>query len=167
MKSQFNDSSGAALVEMALVLPLVLLLIFGAVELGRIAHFAVEVQNAARAGASYGAVNVGNASNSSMVTQAAQNDIPDLSGMVVTPSYGCVCETLTNNTPSFSPSSGTISCQDPSILACTGGSSTVTYNVLSYITVSTQASLNSVFQVHGLPNSYTLNGYSAMRILTN
>jgi len=167
MKLKLNDSSCSALVEIALVAPLFLLILTGAFELGRVAHFAIEVQNAARAGASFGGENQGNATSTTAITQAAQNDAPDLSGLTATPSTSCVCETLTSGTPSFSPSSGTVSCSDPTITACSGSSSTVTYRVVSYVSVSTHATLNPVFQVGALPGSYTLHGNSTMRILPN
>jgi Flp pilus assembly protein TadG len=169
MKSRFNDDSGAALIELALLTPLFLLLIFGAFELGRVAHYAVEVENAARAGASYGGENMGNAASSSTVIQAAQNDAPDLPSLQATPSAGCVCETLnlTSGTPTFSPSTGTVSCTDATITSCTGTSSTVTKSVVSYVLVNTSATISPVFTVRGLPTSYTLHGYSAMRILPN
>lgn len=167
MKRLFMDNSGSALVEVALAAPLFLLMITGAFELGRVAHFAIEVQNAARAGASYGGENQGNAASTTSITQAAQNDAPDLSGLTATPGTSCVCETLTSGTPSYSPSSGTVSCTDPTITACSGSSSTVTYRVVSYVTVSTQATINPIFNVAALPGSYTLHGYSAMRVLPN
>jgi Flp pilus assembly protein TadG len=171
MKRLFCDNEGAALVELAVAAPVFLLIMLGAYELGRIAHYAIEVQNAARAAASYGAVNVGNAGTTSSVTQAAKNDAPDLPGLTATPTYACVCETLntTTNTPSFSPSSGTVSCTDTTITSCTAESSTSIQSVVPYITVSTQATVNSLFKVRGLglPSTYTLNGYSALRILPN
>lgn len=172
MKRQFNDSSGSALVEVALAAPLFLLLITGGFELGRVAHFAIEVQNAAHAGATFGSENAGNAATTTTattaITQAAQNDAPDLAGLTATPSTACVCETLTTgSTPTYSPSSGTIACNDPSITSCSGSSGTVTYRVVSYVSVSTQASINPIFNVSALPGSYTLHGYSVMRVLPN
>lgn len=47
---------GAAAVEMAVVLPMVLLLTFAAVDLGRVVHAYLAVSNAARAGAGYGSM---------------------------------------------------------------------------------------------------------------
>jgi Flp pilus assembly protein TadG len=47
---------GAAAVEMAFVLPLVLLLTFAAIDFGRIVHANLVVSNAARCGAEYGAM---------------------------------------------------------------------------------------------------------------
>lgn len=167
MKFQFRDNSGSALAEVALASPLFILMIMGSFELGRVAHFAIEVQNAARAGAAYGS-EAGNAAATAAITQAAQNDAQDLAGLSATPGTGCVCETLTTgSSPTYSPSSGTVACNDPSITSCKGGSSTVTYQTVSYVTVSTQATINPVFNVKALPGSYTLHGYSQMRVLPN
>lgn len=170
MKLQWRDRQGAALVELALTTPLFILLLMGALELGRIAYFAIEVANAARAGASYGALNIGNAGLTSNIQQAAKNDAPDVANLVVvTPGSTCVCETLdsSTNTPSFNPSSGTTSCSSTSIQSCTAESSTSIQNVVEYVTVSTQATVDPLIHVPGLPNTYTLNGYSALRILGN
>ena len=170
MKRQIKDNRGSALVETALVAPLFLLLLTGAFELGRVAHFAIEVQNAARAGAAYASQNSGTSGpgSATAVTQAAQNDAPDLANLTATPGTACVCETLTTgSTPTYSPSSGTIACSDPTIVACTGSSGTVTYRIVSYATVTTQANINPVFNVSALPGSYTLHGYSEMRVLPN
>ncbi len=49
-------ASGAAAVELAVVLPMVLLLTFAAVDLGRVVHAYLAVSNAARAGAGYGSM---------------------------------------------------------------------------------------------------------------
>jgi len=156
---------------MALTAPLFLLLMLGSVELGRIAYYAIEVQNAARAGASYGSVNIGNATATiTNIQQAAKNDAPDISNLVVvTPGTTCVCETLTvsTGTPTFNPSSGTTTCTDAVILACTGESATVIQSVNGYVTVSTQATISPIVKLPSLPSSYTLNGYSALRILPN
>ncbi len=45
-----NGENGQALVEMALILPLFLLLLFGVIEMGRIGYAYVSVSNAAREG---------------------------------------------------------------------------------------------------------------------
>lgn len=172
MKRRFRDETGAALVEMALTAPLFILLMLGGIELGRIAYYAIEIQNAARAGASYGAVNIGNAANTSNIQQASKNDAPDISNLVVvTPGRTCVCETYnaSTGTASFNPSSGTTSCDITNLIisSCKVENTTTIQSVVSYITVSTQATITPIVQIPALPNSYTLNGYSALRILAN
>ncbi len=46
-----REQNGQALVEMALILPLFLLLLFGVIEMGRIGHAYITVSSAVRAGA--------------------------------------------------------------------------------------------------------------------
>jgi len=66
--------SGQALIETALVLPLLVFLLLGIIELGRYAGIAIEVANAARAGAVYGAQNLPDSANWQAIQRAAQND---------------------------------------------------------------------------------------------
>lgn len=170
MRFPFRDNRGSALVELAITTPLFLLMIMGSLELGRIAYFAVEVANAARAGASYGAVNLGNANLTSTVQQAAKNDAPDVSNLiVVSPGSQCVCETInpSTNSPSFNPSSGTTSCTSTTITSCTADSATSIQKVVEYVTVSTSANVDPMVHIPGLPSTYSLSGYSALRVLQN
>lgn len=173
MKFRFGDNRGAALVELALTAPLFILLMMGALELGRVAYYSIEVENAARAGASYGAVNLGNAfTYPNTVVQAAMNDAPDITNLSVsTPLTACVCESLNTSTgtPSFNPSSGTTSCTSAAVAngACSTSTSTSTQIVISYVLVSTQATIDPLIHVPGLPSTYTLYGYAKMRVLPN
>lgn len=170
MKLPLRDTRGAALVELALTAPLFFLLMMGSVEMGRVAYYAIEVENAARAGASFGAVNIGNANLTASVQQAAKNDAPDVSNLIVVTQGGaCVCETMNTSTdsPSFNPSSGTTSCASIAIASCTEETSSSLQSVIQYVTVSTSANIDPLVHVPGLPSSYPLSGYSAMRILSN
>lgn len=170
MKFRFRDNLGSAVVELALTTPLFTLLILGAAELGRVAYFAIEVESAARAGASYGSVNISNATNyQTSVKQAALNDAPDLTTMGVTTSTACVCETYTyaTGTQSFSPSSGTASCTSTTISSCTEDDATAIQTNITYIGVSTQVALDPLIHLPGLPNNYNLSGYSELRTLQN
>ena len=49
------SDSGAALVEMAVVMPLLLLMVLGVGDFGRVHYRAITLSHAARAGAAYGA----------------------------------------------------------------------------------------------------------------
>lgn len=173
MKFRFQDNRGSALVELALTTPLFLFLIAGSIEFGRVAYYAIEVANAARAGASYGSVNVGNADQTASIEQAAKNDAPDLPVMNATATSACVCETVTHNTDgtstqSFNPSSGTASCTtSTTISSCTEDDSVATQYVIKYVSVSTSASINRIFSFAGLPRTYTVYGSSQLRTLQN
>lgn len=169
MKLRLRDNRGSALVELALTAPLFVSLMMGAVELGRLAYFAIEVENSARAGASYGSVNYGNAfstAGQNNTQQAAKNDAPDISNLTVnTPLTYCVCETLsTSGTATFS---SVLSCSNSTITSCNGESSTTQYYVLDYVKVDTQATIDPLVHLPGLPNTYTIIGSSRLRVLQN
>jgi Flp pilus assembly protein TadG len=66
-----NEQKGQALVEFALVLPLILLLLLGIVELGRVSNAYLVVIHAARHGARHAAVGATNAEIISSVNQAS------------------------------------------------------------------------------------------------
>ena len=51
------ERRGVAMVEAALLLPLLLLIVLGAVDFGRFAYSHIAITNAARTGAAFGAVN--------------------------------------------------------------------------------------------------------------
>src|SRR6185437_14907439 len=93
-----RNDRGSAFVELALVLPLLTLVLIGAVELGRIAYFAIEVSNAARAGVAYGAQGPTTATDTPNITNAAQLDAADVPSLTVTSSTSCVCETVNTST---------------------------------------------------------------------
>src|SRR3954454_22163998 len=59
---------GAAATELALILPVLMMIVFGCVDFGRFAYDLIAVTNAARAGAAYGIMN-----NYSTSTRATWN----------------------------------------------------------------------------------------------
>lgn len=158
------------MIELALTAPLFILIIMGTFEMGRVAYSAIEVVNAARAGASYGSINYGNAFSStgqSDTVQAAKNDAPDITNLTVTtPLTYCVCEQLdtSTNTASFG---SVLSCTDTTITTCTGESSTTAHYVLNYVKVDSQATVDPLIHLPGLPSTYTLHGSSRLRVLQN
>jgi len=70
-KLQSRSESGQSLLEIALVLPLLMLLALGAIDMGRYAYIGILVANAARAGASYGETRPG---DSAGIVTATCND---------------------------------------------------------------------------------------------
>jgi Flp pilus assembly protein TadG len=65
---------GQALMEMAMIVPLLVILLLGIIEVGRYAELAIVVSDSARTGAVYGAQNLAAAGNSTGIQTAAQND---------------------------------------------------------------------------------------------
>jgi len=71
---QARVQSGQSLVEIALVLPVLLLLLVGIIEIGRFSYYSILVANAARAGAQYGAQDVTTAFDTNGIKTAARKD---------------------------------------------------------------------------------------------
>lgn len=176
-KQLLRNNSGSALVELALTVPLLSLMLFASAELGRIAYAAIEVQNAARAGAAYGAQNAGTAfgsttggSSAPAIEQAAQNDAPNITDLAfpTAPTQGCVCETnyTSGATPTITPSTPG-SCTASAITNCPAVTSTSSSYVVEYVVVNTQATVKPMFRIPGIPTSFTLNGSAQMRVIQN
>jgi Flp pilus assembly protein TadG len=86
-----GSQRGQASVELALSLPLLLMMFLMVVETGRAFYIAISVSNAARAGVQYGSQNLTTAADNAGMVTAATNDAPNISGMTVTATHFCVC----------------------------------------------------------------------------
>ncbi len=133
-----SHEAGQALVETAVIFPILITLLLGTVELARVVYAAIEVSNAARAGAQYGAQSGFTASDTTGIATAATNDAANLTGLTVTSSYSCVC------------SDGSASTCQPT--DCTNS------RIEQTLTVNTQATIDPIIHIHGLPTTYTLKG---------
>jgi Flp pilus assembly protein TadG len=79
-----GSQSGQSLVEVALALPVLLLLLVGIIEIGRFAYYSIVVANAARAGAQYAAQNLATAYDNAGIRRAARNDGQASGGITIT-----------------------------------------------------------------------------------
>ena len=145
--NHLGRSDGQALVELALILPIFILLLTGTAEIGMIAYASIEVSNAALAGVSYGAQSHTTASDSANILLAATQDAPNLTNISATQSLACTC------------SDGT------AITCATAGASCVSPGrIIETVTVNTSAPINTLFHFPGIPNSLTLTGKAVMRV---
>ncbi len=142
-----RSESGQAFVELALSMTILILLLSGAAEFGRLAYAGIEVSNAARAGVAYGAQNHITASDNTGMQNAATNDGPNVSGLSATGSSFCTCS---------SNLSSHVSCV---VTSCTGGA-----RLIEFVQVNTTATVDPLFYVPGLPKTYTLTGQAVMRV---
>ena len=154
MRRDLGQDMGQAFVELALVLPIFILLLVGAVEVGRLAYASIEVSNAARAAVAYAAQSHTTAKDSTNIQTAATNDAPDVTSLTATPTFSCSCEGLTGTITAFSSCDNTVTnlttCPSPSRIAV-------------YVQVTTQAQVATLFHFPGIPNTVTLRGYATMR----
>jgi Flp pilus assembly protein TadG len=111
-----RSDGGASLVELAILLPLFMLLMAVAVDLGRAYYLVLELQGAANAAAAYG---VQNPTDTAGMSTVAQDNAPNVPGLTVnTPTFGRECSDGT----SYSAGSGAMP-------ACTGMTGVYRVNV--------------------------------------
>lgn len=146
--SHARGEEGSALVELALLMPVFLIMLVGAAEFARLSYAAIEVANAARAGVQYGAQNRSNAQDSVGITSAATADGSDVTNLNATASTYCVC------------SSG-----NGGQITCSTAAANCSARVIEYVQVNTSASVNPTFHVPGLPTTYNLTGKAVMRVM--
>ena len=82
---------GTALVEFAVMLPLILLLLAGVLDYTLVMRTAISVADAARAGAQYGSLSAANAADTAGMQSAALHAAPDVHGLTATAVKACKC----------------------------------------------------------------------------
>lgn len=141
-RSPSKAERGSQLIELALVLPVLMLIFAGAVDFGRAWFLYMEVASAAEAGALYGLTNTTDITG---MQSAALLDAPDLPGLSSTATYGSEC------------SDGT------SAVALNGTPPTCGTSVVQYVEVDTTATYQPLLPYPGFQNTFTLTGKSRMR----
>jgi Flp pilus assembly protein TadG len=136
-------------------LPVFLLLLLGAVEIGRLAYASIEVGNAARAGASYAAQNHTTASDTTNISLAATQEAPNITSLTATTSYSCSCESVSGTVTTLSSCSNTVT----NLTTCPSPS-----RIVETVQVNTSASVDTAFHFPAIPNSVTMQGQAIMRV---
>jgi len=137
---------GQSLVELAFVLPVLLLLLVGIIEIGRFAYYSILVANAARAGAQYGAQSLATAADTTGISNAGINDAPGITApntLTITSTQNCGCSTTSLGT-----------CGTPT--ACGTG------RWLVYVQVTATGSFSSLFNYPGLPKTFAVTRVQEM-----
>jgi Flp pilus assembly protein TadG len=133
-----QNQKGASMVEMALCMPVLLMFLFGAADFGRVFFTAIEVANAAAAGAYYGSYSTANMTNTSGISTAATNEGADIANLTVTSSQ--VCQDSQGNS---------VSC--------------ATTNAYQYVKVTTSTTFQTLFSYPLIPQSVALSKTVMMR----
>jgi Flp pilus assembly protein TadG len=92
LRSFPRSTRGGAALELAVIFPVLLLLLIGVIDYGRVFFTSVIVANAARAGAEWGARDPANALNTAGIIAFAQADGQE-AGVVATTRRYCECGT--------------------------------------------------------------------------
>lgn len=150
-----GGDSGQALIETALTLPLLLLMLLGAFEFGRCVYASIEITNAAKAAAQYGAQNSTTAADINGMKLVAMQDAPDLSLTAASTTIDNTnCECIVNGV------AGTASaamCATTAI--CLG----YVVQVLKITTTTTYQPV--LFHKGGFSSSFTLQGHAVQEVL--
>jgi hypothetical protein len=140
-----RNELGSALIELAIAIPVLVLLIIGVADFGRMFFTGITVANAARAAAEYGANSIDNSNlDSSVINQAGRDEAADVGGVTVTSEKFCRC--FDGTTP---PCDG--SCPDP-----------YTW-VEVFIKAKAQKTINLVLRYPGLPQTLTFRDSATFR----
>ncbi len=136
---------GQASVELALSVPLLLMMFLVVVETGRAFYIAISLSNAARAGVQYGSQNLTTAGDNAGMQAAAANDAPNLVAMTATATHFCVCS-------------------DGSALTCLATDCAASHRLL-YTEVNTSASYKPLISFMGILPPITVPGKAIMRVV--
>jgi Flp pilus assembly protein TadG len=144
VSSALQYQRGQSTVELAIAVPVLVVLLLAAADMARVFYLAIAVSNAARAGAQYGSQSVITAADSAGMEGAAKTDAGNVSGLSVTASQ-CTCAS------------------SPTVSACPASYCTNSPNS-TYVEVNTQAPFHTVVTYPGIPSSITLNGQAIMQV---
>jgi len=147
-----RSESGQSLIEVALLLPFLVLMMLGVIELGRYAYIGILVGNAARAGAAYGIESLPQSVDTVNISLAAQNDFQNngQSGLTVTSSVSCGCDSGGSVTSSACTGAGSGSCASG--------------HWVVIVSVTASGTFNSLFNYPGISSSITISRTSSMRV---
>jgi Flp pilus assembly protein TadG len=140
-----SSQRGNAIVEFALVLPVLITVTFGIVDVGRYAYYSIVVSNAARAGAAYGAQNDRTAGDTTGIQSAVTADAGSEASSLNTPTTTPIC---------YNSSNSTISCG-------TGGSSIAT----EYVQVTVSGTFKPLLKYPTVPGQMTISDTATMRVV--
>jgi Flp pilus assembly protein TadG len=151
-----DGMAGNALIEFAIIAPLLIVMCVYVVDFGFYIFRQTELQHATQTGAQYA---IEHGYNSTSISSAVTNDANDSSFTITTtPSEFCGCPSSTGVTQIAAGA-----CAEGS--TCSGGAVAGTY-----VTVSTTATYNTIAPVSGkiftitVPKSYLLTGSATVRI---
>jgi Flp pilus assembly protein TadG len=141
----WKSENGGALVELAVVLPILILIAVGVMDYGRVYYTSITVVNAARAGAEWGAYGMtGSMTNDAKIQSFAQLEGAEAGTINVTSSHVCRCS------PNGSATSCTTSC---------GGYG----NPQVYVTATATKTVSLLLRYPGLPATITISRSATFR----
>jgi len=164
-----RSESGQSIYELALLTPLLLPLLIGAIELGRYAYISILVGNAARAGAAYGAQSLAQSADATGIQAATASDFQNngqnvstltINGGFAGPSYiACGCDNNGMISPDPPTATYCIAANNPTAGSCPAGSHWVVL-----VSVEAKGTFNSLFSYLPSLKSITFDKTCTMRV---
>ena len=148
MRARREDIStaGAATVELALIIPVLVLIMLGLLDMGRIFYGAITVVSAARAGVAYGSMSAVHADDIPAMVTSATNDAVDVNGLTFSALKRCECPDET-----------------PPAVACTVNVCMDGTNVRIYVETTVTGTFTTTLPYPGIPSSITITRTAQMR----
>lgn len=140
-----HSEQAGSLIELALVVPVFVVLLVGAAEFGRVEYAGIEVSNAALAGVQYGGQSAIAAADLSGIQAAATADAGNITLGTTTASVSCICS-------------------DGSASTCLE-TDCPTSNIEQTLTVQTQTVFDPLIHLPGIPTTFTLHGQATQKVL--
>lgn len=162
LKRSRKREDGQSLVEVAVTLPLLLLLVMGGVEFACLGYAAIEVSNSAKAAVQYAAQELALTQDTGGMQTAINNEVTDVPGLAgatlqsATSTIACADGTV----PADGNSAGPYASTD-----CSGSSVVETLAVKTTATFTPWAIVNPFLRATNLPTSFTLTGYATQVVL--
>jgi Flp pilus assembly protein TadG len=144
-------SSGQGAVELALAMPLLVLLLFVVCQFARVFYVAMGVASAARAGVQYGAQSYVKAVDTTGMNAAATSDGRNIPGITASSTHFCMCDGA-----QCSPSQS-----DPCVVSCSAPPSTCTEPKV-FVQVTTTATFRTGVS-WGLPSTIPLSSVAVLQ----
>jgi Flp pilus assembly protein TadG len=157
-RPRFGSEKGAAIIELAASLPLLVMVLVGTADFARVFYYAIELTNAARAGAQYASFSDIQAAQTANIQAAAQSAAPNISPITVTlvaPFPFCQCGSNDGSSPLLQT--------PPSTPWCTSACPAGRHKVAS-VTVTTTKTFTTFARIPGIPNTLTLSRTATLRV---
>jgi Flp pilus assembly protein TadG len=140
------STAGAATVELALIIPILVLIMIGLLDMGRVFYGAITVVSAARAGVAYGSMSAIHADNTAAMDASAQSDAVDTTGLTFNSAKSCECPA-----------------QSPPVVACTVNLCGDGTTVRIYVETTVTGTFTTTLPYPGIPSSITITRTAKMR----
>jgi len=156
LRRRWRSETGGALVELAMALPVVMVVFAATIDFARVFYTSMALMDAARAGAQYGAVNSAFATDIPGM-QSAATAATNTTGITAVASRLCQCATDVGVFSATSPTAN--DCTSPVATSCPGKHLVVT------VTVTTSKTFSTIITgFPSIPSSVNLSRTATMRV---